>query len=103
MTKVNSLLTQRLKAAGEKFSKMTNLAELSSSGNLSSFSGVFRVSALTEQEKLAVHNLLDEYKNEAQEIAQDVSLLSAITAEVKAINNQAIILHGERIKRAQEL
>ena len=31
------------------------------------------------------------------------SLLSAITSEVKAINNQAAILHGERIKKAQEI
>jgi hypothetical protein len=103
MAKVNSLLTQRLKMATEKFSKMTNLVEMSSNGNLSSFSGVFRVLPLTEGERETLTSLLTEYKNESQEINEDLFQLTALTAEVKAINNQAIILHGERIKRAQEI
>ena len=37
MAKVNSLLTQRLKMATEKLSKMTNLVEMSSSGNSRAF------------------------------------------------------------------
>ncbi len=45
MSKMNSLLSQRLKAPLEKLSKMTNLAELSSAGHLSSFAGVFKVSS----------------------------------------------------------
>lgn len=103
MVKVNSLLAQRLKMASEKLSKMTNLVEMSSSGNLSSFSGVFRVAELNEKEKEALVSLLTQYKNDRQEIGNDLSQLSALTAEVKAINNQAIILHGERIKKAQEI
>ncbi|NGX37987.1 MAG: hypothetical protein K1000chlam2_01156, partial [Chlamydiae bacterium] len=42
MVKVNDLLSSRFKKASEKLSKMTNLAEMSTSGSLSSFSGVFR-------------------------------------------------------------
>lgn len=103
MTKVNALLTERLKSAKEKFTKMTNLVEMSSNGNLSSFSGVFRISPLSVKEQEALQTLLDQYKNESQEIVDDLNFLSAITAEVKAINNQAIILHGERIKQAQEI
>jgi hypothetical protein len=103
MVKVNSLLTQRLKMATEKFSKMTNLVEMSSSGNLSSFSGVFRVTELNEREKEVLISLLTQFKKESQEIGDDLSLLSILTAEVKAINNQAIVLHGERIKKAQEI
>ena len=103
MAKVNSLLTQRLKMATEKLSKMTNLVEMSSSGNLSSFSGIFRVAPLNEKEKEALSSLLEQYKNETQEIEGDLYHLSSITAEVKAINNQAIMLHGERIKKAQEI
>lgn len=103
MVKVNSLLAQRLKMATAKFSKMTNLVEQSSSGNLSSFSGVFRVSPLTEKEKELLTSLLTQYKNDEQEISEDLFQLSALTAEVKAINNQAIILHGERIKKAQSI
>lgn len=103
MVKVNSLLAQRLKMATEKLSKMTNLVEMSSSGNLSSFSGVFRVTELNAKEKETLLSLLTQYKNDRQEIGDDLSQLSAITAEVKAINNQAIILHGERIKKAQNI
>lgn len=101
MAKVNSLLTQRLKMATEKLSKMTNLVEMSSSGNLSSFSGVFRVTPLSEKEKEAIQNLLEQYKEGKGEVGEDLNSLFALTAEVKAINNQAIILHGERIKAAQ--
>jgi hypothetical protein len=103
MIKVNSLLAQRLKMATAKLSKMTNLVEMSSAGNLSSFSGVFRVAPLNDKEKETLLSLLTQYKNEEQEINEDLFQLSALTAEVKAINNQAIILHGERIKKAQEI
>ncbi len=103
MAKVNSFLTERLKFATEKFSKMTNLAELSSSGNLSSFSGVFRVANLSQKEHANLETLLQDYGTEDQDIKVDLQNLVSITQEVKAINNQAAILHGERIKRAQEL
>ncbi len=103
MVKVNTLLAERLKMATAKFSKMTNLVEKSSSGNLSSFSGVFRVAPLSDKEKDTLHSLLSQFKNEQQEINEDLFQLSALTAEVKAINNQAVILHGERIKKAQEI
>ena len=102
MAKVNSLLSERLKLPLEKLSKMTNLAEMSSSGHLSSFSGVFKVSELSDKEQEQLRFLLEEY-GEGQDIGQDFTSLSAITSEVKAINNQAAILHGERIKKAQEL
>lgn len=101
MTKMNSLLTQRLKAATQKLSKMTSLAELSSSGSLSSFSGVFRVIPLNEKEEEKLEEILNAYKESEQEIKDDLKDLSSITSEVKAINNQAAILHGERIKKAQ--
>lgn len=103
MVKVNSLLAKRLKMATEKFTKMTSLVEMSSSGNLSSFSGVFRVAPLNEKEKETLSSLLTQYKTDTQEIGADLFQLSALTAEVKAINNQAVILHGERIKKAQEI
>lgn len=103
MSKVNSLLSARLKAPLEKLSKMTNLAEMSSSGNLSSFSGVFKVSALTEKEEEILKTLLEKFAVDGIDTERDFISLSAITSEVKAINNQAAILHGERIKKAQEI
>ncbi len=103
MSKMNSLLSQRLKAATQKLSKMTGLAKMSSSGHLSSFSGVFRVSPLSEKEENGLEEILNAYKDKEQEIGEDLRQLSDITSEVKAINNQAAILHGERIKKAQEI
>ncbi len=104
MTKINSLLTKRLKSATEKLAKMTSLATRSSNGELSSFSGVFRVKPLSENEQAKLVTILTEYReNEATNIEEDLALLTNLTSEVKAINNQAAILHGERIKQAQEI
>src|ERR1700690_3631894 len=101
MSKVNDLLFNRLR---QKFSKMTELAEISSKGNLSSFAGVFKVSPLTVQEKEDLEALLNDYKSESQyAIADDLSTLSSLTSEIKAINKKAAILHGERIQKAQEI
>jgi len=101
MSKVNDHLFNRLK---QKFSKMTELAEISSKGNLSSFAGVFKVSPLTSQEKEDLEALLNDYKSEsAYPIDDDLQNLSSLTSEIKAINNQAAILHGERIQKAQDI
>lgn len=102
MAKVNSLLTERLKIATEKFTKMTSLAEMTSSGNLSSFSGVFRVTPLSAKEQEEIRSILTEFR-EKEEIEEDFHSLISLTCEVKAINNQAAILHGERIKKAQAI
>lgn len=103
MVKVNSLLSQRLKQATEKLSKMRDLAEMSSSGNLSSFSGVFRISQLTDKEQDSLRSILNEFGDETQDTSSDFDSLMSITSEVKAINNQAAILHGIRIKKAGEI
>ncbi len=103
MSKVNSFLTNRLKQAGNKISKMTGLAEMSTGGNLSSFSGVFRVTHLSDKEHEELLNILSVFADAPKNLEEDLKALVAITSEVKAINNQAAILHGERIKRAQEI
>lgn len=103
MAKVNTLLTERLKKPSEKLSKMSTLAEMSSSGNLSSFSGVFRVAQLSSKEHENLQQLLAQYRREEGSSDRDLEQLVSLTSEVKAINNQASILHGERIKKAQEI
>lgn len=104
MTKVNSFLTERLKSASSKLSKkMTGLAEMSNTGSLSSFAGVFRVSALSSSERSKLSDLLENHGTEGEDISPDLQQLCDITAEVRAINSQAAILHGERIKKAQDL
>jgi hypothetical protein len=103
VVKVNAFLSERFKQASHKLSKMTNLAEMSSNGELSSFAGLFRVSKLTPREEGILQEILNSFRQEEQEIERDFDHLSSITSEVKAINNQAAILHGERIKKAQEI
>ncbi len=80
---------------------MKQLAEKSSQGNLSSFSGVFKVTPLSTLEEGKIRDILTSYKTDSQEIETDLSLLLSISSEVKAITHQAVILHGERIKKAQ--
>lgn len=103
MAKVNSLLTERFKKATNALSKMTSLVEKSSSGNLSSFAGVFKVSSLSQTETEELSSILSAHSKEGDCIDQDLSQLCTLTAEVKAIHTQSILLHGERIKKAQEI
>src|ERR1700688_3342203 len=102
MSKFNDLLNLRFKT--KETQKMTALVERANNGDLSSFAGIFRIAALDEKEKSDLENLLKNYRlNEAYDVDIDFKALSAITSEVKAITNQAVILHGERIKKAQEI
>ncbi len=82
---------------------MSALATRSMQGNLTSFSGIFGFSELNVSEKGTLHSLLKQFSEEGQEISEDLKSLITITSEVKAINNQAIVLHGERIKAVQEI
>ena len=106
MGKFNDLLNLRFKQKDKKpeqQNKITALAEKSTSGNLSTFAGLFKVTSLSAQEKETIHNILLNYAQKDFDIEQDEKILLSLTAEVKAITNQAVILHGERIKKAQEI
>ena len=103
MADIKSLLSERMKSASDASRKMNTLAQRSNTGELSGFSGVFKVAPLTEQERLTLRKILDRHKQSGQKTEVDYQDLMAITSEVKAINNQAIMLHGERIKRAQKV
>ncbi len=83
--------------------KMTELVERSAFGNLSSFAGIFQVSPISKTDEATLETLLEKYKTNRAKPSEDLKQLKAITSEVKAIQSQAVILHGERIKRAQEL
>lgn len=103
MSDIKSMLSKRFEKGSNKPTKMDHLATKTSSGSLSSFSGVFKVVDLSSEEKLSLEELLKNYSSPHQDTMQDLEALSMITSEVKAINNQAIILHGERIKKAQAI
>jgi hypothetical protein len=104
MSKFNDLLHLRFKQKETQQTKMTALVERANNGDLSSFSGVFRVAQLNEKEKADIETILRTFRlTETSDYDADMKALMAITSEVKAITNQAVILHGERIKRAQEI
>ncbi len=102
MSNVNNLISERLKKNSQS-SKMSALAKQSANGNLTSFSGIFNVSELSDREKEILVQILREYATGKENLDKDLNYLTSITSEVKAINNQAAILHGERIKKAQSI
>lgn len=99
---MNELLNQRLKKSTSS-SKMSVMAQQSASGNLTSFSGVFHLAELSEREKDTISSILEQYAIDEKRVDDDLEALFSITSEVKAINNQAALLHGERIKKAQTI
>lgn len=103
MTKINSFLADRLKSPQEKMTKMKEMAQMSSTGALSGFSGVFQVQPLDEVDVFKLQSLLKEYGAQEASIDKDYQMLAQLTSEVKAITSQAAILHGERIKKAQSI
>ncbi len=102
MSKINSLLSERCNPK-ERSGKMSSLAQKSSDGNLSSFSGIFGLAELSDGEKGNLKEILERFAQEEQDILRDYQSLIHITSEIKAINNQAALLHGERIKQAQTI
>src|SRR6185437_5934673 len=75
----------------------------SANGNLSSFSGVFSIADLSNHEKSSIETILKDYAIDPENLDDDLAHLISITSEVKAINNQAALLHGERIKKAHTI
>jgi hypothetical protein len=103
MAKVQDLLSSRCKTGPKKSSKMAALAEQTARGERSGFAGLFSVTDLSDGEKDALESILDRYSTGEQDLTEDLASLVSITSEVQAINNQAALLHGERIKRAQTI
>lgn len=103
MGSVNELLNQRLKKKNEPSAKMATMAHQSAHGELTTFAGLFSISELNEFEKTGLEELLRTYATKENPVDQDLKKLITITSEVKAINNQAAILHGERIKKAHTI
>lgn len=102
MSQVQELLSQRLKKNAHS-SKMAVMARESANGNLTSFSGIFSISELSDREKFQLESILLEHAEKNESYSEDLKELISITSEVKAINNQAALLHGERIKRAHNI
>lgn len=104
MVKINSILDQRMSKQSNG-AKMAAMAKQTAAGNLTSFSGVFHIVELQDKEKEVIENIVKNYAAEETltSAAHDLSRLLSLTSEVKAINNQAALLHGERIKQAHKI
>jgi len=102
MSKVNTLLSQRTEKRNRS-SKMQQLAQQSVDGSLTPFTGMFAVTELNDCEKEYLEAILQEYGTGENDFDEDLNSLISITSEVKAINNQAAILHGERVKKAHNI
>jgi hypothetical protein len=104
MAKFSSLLSLRFGNKEAQNQKISALAERSKNGNTPSFSNVFQQTPLSSAEKDTISTILKTFEQyEGYDSAQDLNDLIAITSEVKAITNQAVMLHGERIKKAQTI
>lgn len=79
------------------------MAKESAEGGRSGFTGIFTVVELTYSEKGKLEEILKSFAKDDESIQEDLTSLISLTAEVKAISNQATILHGERIKQAHTL
>jgi len=102
MAKLSSILQGRFQKKEKP--KMSELGSKTSQGELTPFSGLFGTPRSGEKEEKELSELLLKYASEEQiDVSKDLFSLLALTAEVKAINNQAALLHGERIKKAQEI
>lgn len=102
MKGIDAILQERV--GRKEATKVQALATQSATGQRSSFQGFFAIKELTTEEKTTLHLLLDTFRqSEEQDISKDFEMLTTLTAEVKAITNQAVLLHGQRIQIAQTL
>lgn len=98
MAKVSSdLFSEKLKK--QNLNRVTTLADRAQQGALTAFKSL----PLSLQEQDGLKALLQEFATEESNLEGDLESLKLITAEVKAIHTQALLLHGERIKNAQNL
>jgi hypothetical protein len=107
MGKVNELanaFTQQLKQDKKPFKESF---EVTKPNSTNAFSGMFGEPKLTEKEQREIELILSEYfqpgVKQKDPVTEDLKSLLALTAEIKAISSQSILLHGERIQKAQIL
>lgn len=104
MVKLSALLEKRFKKSHSE--KIEVMAQKSSEGHLNSFTGLFEVRPLKEDEFNKLQTLLTDYEYEdsnPEGCLQDLNSLASLSSEIKTIHHQSVILHGERIKKAKEI
>jgi hypothetical protein len=102
MNRIDKALAERT-APKPHSQKMLEMAQRSAAGDLTSFAGVFTQAKLTDLQKETIESLLHGHTQGHGDIESDFQQLLSITGEIKAIDNQALLLHGERIAKAQKI
>lgn len=76
-----------------------------STGPMSSFRSLFAVKELSREERELIGKLLEAhvFSDNEKRFEQDLRDLTQITAELKSIEKQAVVLVGERIAKAREI
>lgn len=101
MKKIDAVLGERFKQ--QETSKIKALAEKSARAPSFAPPFPFEKKELSMEEKKQLRSLLERYGQEDCDTEADFHELTLLTLEVKAISNQAILLHGERVKKARIL
>jgi hypothetical protein len=105
MAKANDLATALLEKTGgiKEKKEFKESFEVTKPALMSGFRGMFGEHVLSQQEKERLAYILQEHAQSSSTIEEDCKDLSRLTSEIKAISNQSILLHGERIKKAQHI
>ena len=105
MAKANALATALLERTGApaKDQEFKESFEVTKPALMSGFRGMFGERSLSQHEEERIATILREHSLVMDSLDEDCKNLSRITSEIKAISNQSILLHGERIKKAQEI
>jgi len=100
MSRIDKALAART-ASKQHSHKMLEMAQRSAAGDLTSFAGVFTRAELSPHQIESIKHLLQGYNQGDGDLTTDLQQLLSITGEIKAIDNQALLLHGERVFKAQ--
>ncbi|MEF9496863.1 pGP6-D family virulence protein [Chlamydia sp. 04-14] len=83
--------------------KMETLTRKRMEGELSPFLSRFSDVKLSQKEEERFRQLLENYTFEDQISEEDFKNLCNLSAQIKQIHHQAVLLHGERIKKVRDL
>ncbi|EPP34764.1 hypothetical protein CP10139811_0683 [Chlamydia ibidis] len=101
MGNLKTLLESRFKKNTQD--KMESLARKRMEGDLSPFAHNFSNLRLSKKEEEKFRNLLQHYTCEGEVSEEDLRSLCSLSAQIKQIHHQAVLLHGERIKKVRDL
>lgn len=101
MRNFKTLLESRFKKS--TFDKMDTLTRQRMDGELSPFLNTLSLDVLSKQEEEKFRQLLENYSLADSIPDTDFHHLCHLSAQIKQIHHQAVLLHGERIKKVRDL